>query len=40
MLEEGRKPQLPPFVMHTFQQAERLEHPAGEQQGLFGKEAG
>jgi hypothetical protein len=40
LLEEDKKPQLPPFVMPTFQQAGRVVHPAGEQQGLFGKDAG
>lgn len=36
----GVKPQLPPFVMPTYQQAQRVEARAGEQAGLFDKEAG
>ena len=35
LLEEGRKPQLPPFVMPTFQQAVKLEAPAGDQQDFL-----
>ncbi len=36
-LLEGKKPQLPPFVLPTYQQAQRVERAAGEQQDLFGK---
>ena len=36
----GVKPQLPPFVMPTYQQAQRVETRSGEQPGLFDKEAG
>jgi site-specific DNA-methyltransferase (adenine-specific) len=32
----GKKPQLPPFVMPTYQQAQRVEKSAGEQQSIFG----
>ncbi len=36
-LLNGLKPQLPPFVLPTYQQAERIPaDPAGEQQTLFG----
>jgi site-specific DNA-methyltransferase (adenine-specific) len=35
LLEEGKKPQIPPFVMPTFQQAVKYESPAGDQQDFF-----
>ncbi|HXN01431.1 MAG TPA: DNA methyltransferase [Candidatus Dormibacteraeota bacterium] len=35
LLEEGQKPQLPPFVMPTFQQAVKHDPAAGDQQDLF-----
>jgi adenine specific DNA methylase Mod len=40
LLEEGKKPQLPPFVMPTFQQAVKHEPAAGDQADLFDKRAG
>jgi site-specific DNA-methyltransferase (adenine-specific) len=36
LLEEGSKPNLPPFVLPTYQQAERLRSQAAEQTELFG----
>src|SRR5439155_4018815 len=36
----GLKPQLPPFVMPTYQQAQRVHAPAGEQADMFDKQAG
>jgi DNA modification methylase len=36
LLDEGRKPALPPFVLPAYQQAERQEKKAAEQQELFG----
>lgn len=37
LLEEGRKPSLPPFVLPTYQQAERVrEARAADQQEMFG----
>jgi site-specific DNA-methyltransferase (adenine-specific) len=35
LLEEGKKPELPPFVMPTYQQAQRVSESAGEQRELF-----
>jgi DNA methylase/NACHT-associated inactive restriction endonuclease len=35
LLEEGRKPALPPFVMPTYQQAVKLDPADGDQQDLF-----
>jgi site-specific DNA-methyltransferase (adenine-specific) len=35
LLEEGKKPQLPPFVMPTFQQAVKHEPAAGDQQDFL-----
>jgi hypothetical protein len=34
LLEEGRKPALPPLVLPTFQQAERVKERGGEQMTL------
>ena len=34
LLEEGKKPQLPPFVMPTYQQAQKLQAKS-DQPGLF-----
>jgi hypothetical protein len=37
LLEEGKKPELPPFVLPTYQQAQRMAgKSADEQQELFG----
>jgi len=36
LLEEHRKPNLPPFVLPSFQQAERLRRSEEEQQRMFG----
>lgn len=36
MLEEGKKPNLPPFVLPTYQQAQRIQRTDTEQQGMFG----
>jgi hypothetical protein len=37
LLEDGKKPQLPPFVMPTYQQAEPINREkAGEQGEMFG----
>jgi len=35
LLEEGKKPQMPPFVMPTFQQAVKHEPAAGDQQDFL-----
>ncbi len=35
LLEKGKKPQLPPFVMPTFQQAQRVAPKVAEQRGIF-----
>ena len=35
LLEEGKKPQLPPFVMPTFQQAVKHDPSAGDQQDFL-----
>jgi site-specific DNA-methyltransferase (adenine-specific) len=35
LLEEAKKPQLPPFVLPTFQQAVKYESPAGQQEEMF-----
>jgi hypothetical protein len=35
LLEECRKPLLPPLLLPTFQQAERARERGGEQQQLF-----
>jgi hypothetical protein len=34
LLEEGRKPSLPPLVLPTYQQAERVKERGGEQMTL------
>ena len=36
LLEEGRKPELPPFVLPTYHRAERIRRRSGEQQEMFG----
>jgi site-specific DNA-methyltransferase (adenine-specific) len=36
LLEKGKKPELPPFVLPTYQQAERVKAPAPGQEELFG----
>ena len=36
VLEGGRKPNLPPFVLPTYQQAERVKSKQADQQGMFG----
>lgn len=35
LLEEGKKPALPPFVMPTYQQAQRVERKVAEQRDIF-----
>jgi hypothetical protein len=36
LLEDGRKPELPPFVLPPYQQAERIKPEAPGQERLFG----
>jgi hypothetical protein len=36
LLEEAKKPSLPPFVLPTYQQAERVKRADNSQQELFG----
>ena len=36
LLEKGRKPNLPPFVLPTYQQAERVQQESPGQEKLFG----
>lgn len=35
LLEDGRKPNLPPFVLPTYQQAQRVKQVDNRQEGMF-----
>jgi hypothetical protein len=36
LLEKGRQPELPPFILPTYQQAERVKPKEADQTELFG----